>query len=104
MGMDSRKGWYDGVEEIKTNLLVVTEFVGTRRTGRKSSPNLCRKFAGTQAVHDELRREMEGATSGGSRWGFRMLNQHVEENTGIYIVVGFGNFLEFLNFGIILIP
>jgi hypothetical protein len=47
---------------------------------------------------------MERATSGGSRWGFRIWNQRVEENTGIYIGLGFRNFSEFLNFGIILIP
>jgi hypothetical protein len=61
-----RKGRHDGVEEIEKNLLVVTEFAGTRRTDRKSLPKLRRKFAGTQTVHDELRREMEEATSGGS--------------------------------------
>jgi hypothetical protein len=31
-------------------------------------------------------------------------NQGVEGYAGIYIVVEFGNFSEFLNFGIILIP
>jgi hypothetical protein len=59
-------------------------------------------FAGTQAVHNELRRGMEGATSGGSQWGFRIWNQRVE-NTGIYIGLGFKNISQFLNFGIILI-
>jgi hypothetical protein len=62
------------------------------------------EFIGTQAVYDELWRGMKGATSSGSRWGLQIWNQHIEENTGIYIVVGFENFLEFLNFGIILIP
>jgi hypothetical protein len=98
-----RKGRHDDVEEIERNLLVVTEFAGTRRTDRKSSPNLRRKFAGTQAVHDELRREMAGATSGGSRWGFRIWNQRVEENTGIYIGLGFvifGNTRYFIIFRI----
>jgi hypothetical protein len=46
---------------------VEAEFAGDVRGGRKSSPNLRRKFAGTQAVDAELRRGVEGATSGGSR-------------------------------------
>jgi hypothetical protein len=71
---------------------VEAEFAGDEKRGRKSLSNLRRKFAGTQAVHDELRREMEEAMSGGSRWGFRIWNQRVEENTGIYIGVGFGIF------------
>jgi hypothetical protein len=83
--IDSRKERHDGVEETETNLLVVTEFARTRRTKQKSSPNLRRKFAGTHAVHDKLRREVEAATSGGSRWCFYICDQHVEENTGIYI-------------------
>jgi hypothetical protein len=49
------------------NLKVEAEFDGDGKRDRKSSPNLRRKFAGTQAVDAELRREVEGATSGGSR-------------------------------------
>jgi hypothetical protein len=86
------------------NIRVEAEFAGDEKRARKSSPNLCRKFVGSHAVHNELRREMEGAMSGGSSWGFQIWNQHAEENTDIYIVVGFGNFSEFLNFEIILIP
>jgi hypothetical protein len=70
----------------------------------KVAEKVCRTFAGTQAVHDELRRGMEGATSSGSRWGFLIWNQRVEENTDIYIGLEFGNISQFLNFGIILIP
>jgi hypothetical protein len=36
--MDSRKQSHDGVEKTETNPMVVTEFAGTRRTDRKSSP------------------------------------------------------------------
>jgi hypothetical protein len=46
---------------------VEAEFAGDVRGGRKSSPNYRRKFAGTQAVDEKLRRGVEGATSGGSR-------------------------------------
>jgi hypothetical protein len=74
------------------NLLVVAEFAWDKKRGWKSSSNLRPKFAGTQAVYDKLWRRMEGATSGGSRWGFRIWNQRVEENTGIYTGLGFGNF------------
>jgi hypothetical protein len=49
------------------NLKVEAEFDGDGKRDRKSSPNLRRKFAGTQDVDAELRREVEGATSGGSR-------------------------------------
>jgi hypothetical protein len=55
------------VEYDETNLAVEAKFIGDVRGGRKSSPNHRRKFAGTQAIHDELRWEMEGATSDGSR-------------------------------------
>jgi hypothetical protein len=48
---------------------VEAEFVGDVQGCRKISSNHRRKFAGTQAVHEELRREVEGATSGGSRYG-----------------------------------
>jgi hypothetical protein len=41
------------------NLGVKAEFAGNDKRGRKSSLNLCRKFAGTQAVDAELRREAE---------------------------------------------
>jgi hypothetical protein len=84
-----RKGRHDDVEEIERNLAGAMASVGDAGDGQKSSSNLRRKFAGTQAAHDELRREMEGATSGGSRWGFRIWNQRIEENTGIYIGLGF---------------
>jgi hypothetical protein len=46
---------------------VEAEFAGDVRGGRKSLPNHRRKFAGMQAVDEELRRGVEGATSGGSR-------------------------------------
>jgi hypothetical protein len=49
------------------NIGVEAEFAEDEKHGRKSSPNHRRNFAGTQAVHDKLRREVEGATSGGSR-------------------------------------
>jgi hypothetical protein len=62
--MDSRRGKHDVVEEIDTN---EAEFEKDEKRDRESSPNLRRKFAGTQAVDAELRREVEGATSGGSR-------------------------------------
>jgi hypothetical protein len=65
--MDSWKGIHDGVEKIEMNLGVKAEFARDEKRGRKSSPNLRRKFAGTPAVDAELRREVEGATSGGSR-------------------------------------
>jgi hypothetical protein len=45
-----------------------------------------------EEIERNLLVEMEGATSGGSRWGFRIWNQRVEENTGIYIGLGFGIF------------
>jgi hypothetical protein len=38
------------------------------------------------------------------RGGFLIWNQCVEDNTGIYIGLGFGNISQFLNFRIILIP
>jgi hypothetical protein len=65
--MDSRKERCAGEEDDETNLGVEAEFAGDVRGGWKSSPNLRRKFAGTQAVDEELRRGVEGATSGGSR-------------------------------------
>jgi hypothetical protein len=65
--MDSRKERCAGKENDETNLGVETEFAGDVRDSRKSSPNLRRKFAGTQAVDAELRRGVEGATSGGTR-------------------------------------
>jgi hypothetical protein len=83
---------------------VEAEFTEDEKRGRKNSPNLRRKFAGTQGVHDELRREMEGATSDFSQWGFLIWNQCVEENTDIYTGLGFGNISQFLDFRIILIP
>jgi hypothetical protein len=49
------------------NLGMKAEFAGDEKRGRKSSPNLRQKFAGTQAVDAKLRQEVEGATSGGSR-------------------------------------
>jgi hypothetical protein len=65
--MDSWKEIHDGVEKIEMNLGVKAEFAGDVRGGWKSSPNLRRKFTGTQAVDEKLRRGVEGATSGGSR-------------------------------------
>jgi hypothetical protein len=67
--MDSRKERCAGEEDNKTNLRVEAEFTGDEKRGQKSSQNVRRKFTGTQAVYDELRRGMEGATSGGSRKG-----------------------------------
>jgi hypothetical protein len=63
---DSRNERRDGVEDDETNLGVEAEFARDVRGGRKSSPNLRRKFVGTQAVDKELRRGVEGATSDGS--------------------------------------
>jgi hypothetical protein len=65
--IDSRKERCAGEEDDETNLRVEAEFAGDVRDGRKSSPNLHQKFTGTQAVDKELRRGVEGATSGGSR-------------------------------------
>jgi hypothetical protein len=65
--MDSRKEIHNGIEKIEMNLGVEAEFAGDVRSGRKSSPNHRRKFAGTQVVDEELRLGVEGATSGGSR-------------------------------------
>jgi hypothetical protein len=64
--MDLRKQVYHSVENDERNLRVEAEFAGDVRGGRKSSPNDRRKFTGTQAVDTELRREVGGATSGGS--------------------------------------
>jgi Mrp family chromosome partitioning ATPase len=64
---DSRNERCAGEENDETNLGVEAEFAGDVRGGRKSSPNLRRKFAGTQAVDKKLRRGVEGATSGGSQ-------------------------------------
>jgi hypothetical protein len=46
---------------------------------------------------------MQGARSGGSRWGLQIWNQCVEENSSIYTVLGFwvaGKTRYFINFGI----
>jgi hypothetical protein len=67
MGMDSRNKKCAGVENDKRNFRVKAEFAGDVRGDRKSSLNLRRKFTGTQAVDEELRRGVEGATSGSSR-------------------------------------
>jgi hypothetical protein len=63
---DSCKRVYHGEENDETNLGVEAKFAGDEKHGRKSSPNLRRKFARTQALDEELRRGVEGATSGGS--------------------------------------
>jgi hypothetical protein len=65
--MDSQNKKCAGVENDKRNLGVEVEFAGDEKRGRKSSPNPRRKFAGTQGVDAKLRREVEEATSGGSR-------------------------------------
>jgi hypothetical protein len=65
--MNSRKERCAGEEDDETNLRAEAEFAGDEKHGRKSSLNLRRKFAGTQVVDAELRRGVEGATSGGSR-------------------------------------
>jgi hypothetical protein len=65
--MDSRKGIHDDVDKIEMNLGVKAEFTGDVQGSRKSSPNHRWKFAGTQAVDEKLQREVEEATSGGSR-------------------------------------
>jgi hypothetical protein len=57
----------NGEEDNETNLGVEAEFTGDIRGGGKSSPNHRRKFVGTQAVDEKLRRGVEGATSSGSR-------------------------------------
>jgi hypothetical protein len=64
--MDSRKERCAGEEDDETNLGVEAEFAGDEKRGRISSPNLRQKFTEMQAVYNELRRGMEGATSGGS--------------------------------------
>jgi hypothetical protein len=66
-GMDSQKERCAGEENDERNLGVEAEFAGDEKRDRKSLPNLRQKFAGTQAVDAKLRREVEGATSGGSR-------------------------------------
>jgi hypothetical protein len=58
-----------------------------------------RKFVGNLAFL-ELRRLICEATSGGLGNGPYFWNQRVEGYADIYIVLGFGNFLEFLNFRI----
>jgi hypothetical protein len=65
--MDSRKERCAGEEDNETNLGVKAEFAGDEKRGRKSSPNFRQKFAGTQAVDEKLRRDVERATSGTSR-------------------------------------
>jgi hypothetical protein len=65
--MDSRNEKCAGEEDDETNLGVKAEFARDVRGGRKSSSNHRRKFVGTQAIDEELRRGVEGATSGGSR-------------------------------------
>jgi hypothetical protein len=64
MAMDSRKRIYHGIENDEGCLLVVA---GWRRDVTVWPEKLVGEFAGTQAVDVELRREVEGATSGGSR-------------------------------------
>jgi hypothetical protein len=64
--MDSRKRRRVGIQNDETNLGVEAGSAGDEKHGRKSSPNLNRKFAGTQAVDEKLRRGVKGATSGGS--------------------------------------
>jgi hypothetical protein len=65
-GMDSQNERSVVEEKDETNLGVEAKFARDVRGGRKSSPNHHRKFAETQAVDEELRRWVEGATSGGS--------------------------------------
>jgi hypothetical protein len=66
-GEEKRRGEGQTVMDSTKNLGVEAEFAGDKKRGRKSSPNLRRRFAGMQAVEAELRRGVEGATSGGSR-------------------------------------
>jgi hypothetical protein len=96
--MDSQKGGHDGVQEIDTNLLVVIES-GTRLMDGKM---LAGEFAGNLAVANF------GVRSAGLQAAARETGHTSEisatRRIGIYIGLGFGNFLEFLNFRIILIP
>jgi hypothetical protein len=48
--MDSQNERRAGVEEIEMNLAVEAEFTRDGRGGRKSSPNLCRKFTGNLEI------------------------------------------------------
>jgi hypothetical protein len=54
---DSRKERCAGEEDDETNLGVEAEFAGDEKHGRKSSPNLRRKFVGTQDVYDTSARD-----------------------------------------------
>jgi hypothetical protein len=58
---------YYGIENDEGYLAAVMVFAGDEKRVWKSSPNHCRKFAGTQAIDEELRRGVKEATSGGSR-------------------------------------
>jgi hypothetical protein len=68
---------------------------GDTGDGRETSLKVRRK-----PRQAELRRPMCIDRSGGLRNGPYFWNQRVEGYDGIYIVVGFGNFSEILNFRI----
>jgi hypothetical protein len=68
---------------------------GDAGDGRETSPKVCWK-----PRQAELRRPICVDRSGGSRNGPYFWNQRVEGYASIYIVVWFGNFSKFLNFGI----
>jgi len=77
---DSRNETWNGVEEIDTNLVMVSEFAGDTGVGRKSSTKVRRKPS-----CGELRRPICGATSGGSKNGLYFWNPRIEGYAGIYI-------------------
>jgi hypothetical protein len=83
------------VEYDETNLAVVVVFIGDKRDGRKSPPKVRRKPS-----FSKLRRPIYGATNSDSENRPYFWNQRVESYAGIYILLRFGNFLEFLNFRI----
>ena len=85
--MDSIKGIHYGVEDDGIYLVVVVVDAGTRRFGRKSSPEVHWKPSCA-----EFQRLICGATSGGSKNGLYFWNSRVEGYSGIYIYTGFVDF------------
>jgi hypothetical protein len=74
---------------------VVAEFTATRRTDQNARRRVRKKPS-----FSKLRRLICVDRSGGSGKQSYFWNQQVEGYSGIYIVVGFGNVSEFLNFEI----
>jgi len=85
--MDLRKEGHYGEENDKIYLVVVVVDAGTRRFGRKSSPEVRRKPSFSKLRHPTCE-----STSGGSKKGSYFWNLRVEGYAGIYIGLGFENF------------